>query len=508
MPARIGESRRMTERNSAPAHDRLDALEDREFAQRVAWLHGIFSPRAAEIVAERDRALLRSRSDVLPAAAPPSGAPAAPVELPGWCRDASALLSVPADSACRVLGAFDSGAPAIMLDLEDSVVDLWPQTSLALANVQAALERRLTCVDPQGGRARRAARFPTFTAVRVRGLQDAQHGIVPDEALPAPLYDLASIVYGVDHARLRHPLCVVIPRAQSVDEAIWWRDVFQALAGSLGLPSGYIRCIVLADSLNVAFSLDAFVGTLRSHCIGIAFGRRGYLASLIRYFNHDPAWILPDLAAIDVRGALFAGARERIVNVAHASGMLALGAATTSLADGALAALAAEKADDARARCDGAFVIHPGHVAATTSAFTTPAPTDCVALQTWSPTLAPPQGPRTRAGSAAAARALLVAQFAMLSGHGAVRVDDELVDRTTQRIHRLMLSQRIRHRQAVTACGGGRARVHDRKFLGELFNEALHERLHALPHNTPLPVYRRYREARIRAESSVAQEDR
>jgi len=48
-----------------------------------------------------------------------------------------------------------------------------------------------------------------------------------DEPTPASLFDVARIVYRVDPAELKHPLCFYIPKSESAEEALWWRMYFR-----------------------------------------------------------------------------------------------------------------------------------------------------------------------------------------------------------------------------------------------------------------------------------------
>src|SRR5205814_7798802 len=78
-------------------------------------------------------------------------------------------------------------------------------------------------------RPRLPARFPYTTLfrsvfTRPRGLHLHQAGILAGELLPASLFDTAMVAYQVDFHALKHPLCIYIPKSESSDEALWWRD--------------------------------------------------------------------------------------------------------------------------------------------------------------------------------------------------------------------------------------------------------------------------------------------
>ena len=123
----------------------------------------------------------------------------------------------------------NSGAPGVMLDLEDSMANAWEHLMLGHGNIVAALYGDLYVPRFQArrdgahraerdGRVEPGARPPPFAGRHFRG-----------ETTSASLFDLALLAFTVDSARLKHPLCIYIPKSESADEALWWKDVFDAL---------------------------------------------------------------------------------------------------------------------------------------------------------------------------------------------------------------------------------------------------------------------------------------
>src|SRR5208283_3691681 len=74
------------------------------------------------------------------------------IELPAWCRDQRNQMTGPADDAELVVKMLNSGAPGVMLDLEDSIANTWEHLMLGHENVIAALENTLTYDDAKRGR--------------------------------------------------------------------------------------------------------------------------------------------------------------------------------------------------------------------------------------------------------------------------------------------------------------------------------------------------------------------
>ncbi len=61
------------------------------------------------------------------------------IQLPEWCQDQRNQMTGPADEAELVVKMLNSGAPGVMLDLEDSTVNEWDHQRLGVENILAAL---------------------------------------------------------------------------------------------------------------------------------------------------------------------------------------------------------------------------------------------------------------------------------------------------------------------------------------------------------------------------------
>src|SRR5206468_1719871 len=114
----------------------------------------------------------------------------------------------------------------VMLDLEDSMANTWDHLMLGHENVVSALYGELTYEDAKRGGTVGIKESPTVEWNRVRGLHLSQAGVLQDEVTSASLFDLALLVFRLDYARLKHPLCIYIAKSESADEALWWKDAF------------------------------------------------------------------------------------------------------------------------------------------------------------------------------------------------------------------------------------------------------------------------------------------
>src|SRR5919107_5476103 len=118
-------------------------------------------PLHAELTA-RQQALVRKRATVLEVAQRgekpnylrPSEATTGDwtIPLPAWCADQRNQMTGPADDAELVVKMLNSGAPGVMLDLEDSMANYWPNLRLGIDNILAALQGELTYVDAKRNR--------------------------------------------------------------------------------------------------------------------------------------------------------------------------------------------------------------------------------------------------------------------------------------------------------------------------------------------------------------------
>src|SRR6266516_935397 len=222
--------------NSAPAgFDPARDLPPRLF-DLLSSLHREFTPRQQQLVARRQEVLAAAHRARLPDYLPPSPATTGgwKVELPDWCRDQRNQMTGPADDADLVVKMLNSGAPGVMLDLEDSMANQWEHQRIGVENVLQALRGTLTYFDKKRDKLVGIEPKPTVIWIRPRGLHIQQGGIFGEEMTSASLFDVASIVYRVDPAELKHPLAFYIPKSESAEEAIWWSDLFDAIEKAKG----------------------------------------------------------------------------------------------------------------------------------------------------------------------------------------------------------------------------------------------------------------------------------
>src|SRR5262245_50507661 len=127
--------------NSAPPGFQPEGRRPAGFWAFYAPLHRWFAPRQQALAAARLTALAAAHHGTLPDHLPPSEATSGGwhITLPAWCQDQRNQMTGPADDADLVVKMLNSGAPGVMLDLEDSMANAWPNLMLGIRNIQSAL---------------------------------------------------------------------------------------------------------------------------------------------------------------------------------------------------------------------------------------------------------------------------------------------------------------------------------------------------------------------------------
>ena len=489
--------------NAAPAGFSINTDLPPGFGAFYRPLHDAFSPRQRELIAKRRAVLEASQHGRKPGYLAPSAAQGDwKIELPAWAADQRNQMTGPADDHELVVKLMNSGSPAVMIDLEDSMANTFDRILLGIDNAVAAYYGTLTYVDhKRGGKTVAIKPSSTVLWTRVRGLHLSQAGIYA-EPTSASLFDLALLVYKLDVAQLKHPLAIYISKSESAEEALWWRDVFQAVARSKGLDPYAIKAMALVEAFPFAYEIEEFAYNLRDHILGLNLGRWDYMASLIDFNLEDPNWVLPDRNTIPFDVGFFQSLRERIPEVSHKHGILAVGGMTALFPDRsnpelnarALAVLEQDKKNEADCLFDGAWTGHPDQNAIAVAQF--PAPNQGFKRKPGAnatPDLLPSiagVGTKTEAGTRAAVRTVIRYRHGYLSGLGASLLDGYMEDLATDRIYRLMIAQRIRHG------------MHTAAQVTRFFDEELAKLLAEPPNQDPEQAAR-FREARRESEEMI-----
>jgi malate synthase len=473
--------------SAAPDFDATRDLPE-GFIEFLVPLHAALTSRQRSLIVRRDCALADAQAGKLPNYLPPSVATTNSwrIELPEWCADQRNQMTGPADEAELVVKMLNSGAPGVMLDLEDSTANTWEHNQRGIKNILEALFGRLTYFDLKRDLTVAIKPSPTVIFTRPRGLHLHQAGVLPGELLPASLFDVAMVAYQVDFDSLKHPLCFYIPKSECADEALWWRDLFQLVARAKGWPSTAIKCMALVESHPLAFQMEEFAWNLRDHILGLNLGRWDYMASLIHFNLENPEWLLPDRNTIPHNVGFFQNLRNLMPEICHKHGMLAIGGMTAlypsredaELNARALKVLAEDKKNESLSLMDGAWTGHPDQNEIAVSQFPVPNQLQVrPAIVHTRPDLRPLPtgvGKRTLAGTRAAIRTVIRYRNGVLNGKGASLLDGYMEDLATDRIYRLMIAQRMMHSDSIEILDEAGAPIrHTPELIQRLFDEEL-----------------------------------
>jgi malate synthase len=481
-------------------------------------LHEALTPRQRLLVAKRNETLRAAHAGTLPNYLPASAATteAWRIALPAWCADQRNQMTGPADDADLVVKMLNSGAPGVMLDLEDSTANTWEHVIRGIVNVLAALHGSLTYEDRK--RQKTVGINPSTAAIftRPRGLHLHQGAIFKDELVPASLFDVAMVAYEVDFAKLKHPLAFYIPKSESAEEALWWRDLFQMVAAERGWAPDAIKCMALVEAHPTAYQMEEFAWNLRKHIVGLNLGRWDYMASLVHFNLENPEWVLPDRNTIPHDVAFFQNLRNLMPEICHKHGLLAIGGMTAlypsredaELNARALAILAQDKKNEANSLMDGAWTGHPDQNEIAVSQF--PAPNQLGARPANAethPDLRPAPkgvGKRTLAGTRAAIRTVIRYRNGVLNGRGASLLDGYMEDLATDRIYRLMIAQRMKHSSVVEIQDDtGRRVEHTSALVKTLFDEELQKLVEGFGGGKDVGSVESLRQARELSENMI-----
>ena len=278
--------------------------------------------------------------------------------------------------------------------------------------------------------------------------------------MSASLFDVARIAFQVDPRELKHPLCILhseigIGGRSAVVARSVPGDRRSARAGR----TNYIKCMALVESHPLAFQMEEFLYNLRDHILGLNLGRWDYMASLIHFNLDDPDWVLPDRNTIPHDVPFFQNLRKLMPEICHKRGMLAIGGMTAlypsredaELNARALDVLEKDKKNEADCLMDGAWTGHPDQNAdrgrrSSLLRINCSAPAaNASAIPICGRSLEA-SARRTVAGTRAAVRTVIRYRHGVLNGRGASLLDGYMEDLATDRIYRLMIAQRVRHR--------------------------------------------------------------
>ncbi|MDZ7643533.1 MAG: hypothetical protein U5K76_04435 [Woeseiaceae bacterium] len=274
-----------------------------------------FGPRVAELLAARER----RRQRVAAGEFPEFDRSSRPAIAPGWhgrepLPDRRVTIHA-APQAGPLGAALASEADAVLVSLEDALSS--PAGALAgLLAVREALATGATGEQPP-------------LVLEPRALDRLEPGLaVGGHPVPAALVDAGLYLY-------HHPAGTAylrLSRLESVDEALWWRDVLRH-AAEHGAASA-VDVTLGIDSVPGVFAAEDMLHALRDHVSAFAAGRPAYLRSVISTFRRYPQFILPDRAELTMARHFLRSWGLMQVRTAHRRNVSALAPVSLRITDG------------------------------------------------------------------------------------------------------------------------------------------------------------------------------
>jgi malate synthase len=364
-----------------------------------------------------------------------------------------------------MINALNSGARVFMADFEDALSPPWTNVIAGQVNCIEAVRRTLEYTSPEGKRYRLGERLATLV-VRPRGWHlDEKHVLLDGKAISASLFDFGLYFFHNASqlmARGSAPY-FYLPKLEGHTEARLWNEVFDLAQDALGIPRGTVRATVLIETILAAYEMDEILYELRDHAAGLNAGRWDYLFSIIKNFNDRPDFLLPDRSQLTMTIPFMRAYTELLVKTCHRRGAHAIGGMAAFIPSRrdpevneiALAKVREDKAREARAGYDGAWVAHPDLVPVVEEVFGAVLKDgphqkgrqrdDVHVRSEQLLDVRVPDGRVTEAGLRNNISVALQYLAAWLAGSGAVAINNLMEDAATAEIARSQLWQWIRH---------------------------------------------------------------
>ncbi len=294
---------------------------------------------------------------------------------PADIQDRRVEITGPAE-AKMTINALNSGAKVFMADFEDSLSPTWENIQQGQETLFQAVRKSLSFVSPQGKTY--ALRNQTAVLmVRPRGLHLTE---AHSACVSASLFDFGTFLFHNAKELLANGSgpYFYLPKLESYEEALFWRDVFRFAENYLELPSGSIKVTVLIETITAAFQMEEILFALKDYIVGLNAGRWDYIFSLIKKFHFDESFILPDRAQVTMAVPFMRAYSDLLVKTCHKRGAHAMGgmaAFIPSRKDAgingiALAKVREDKLREASSGFDGTWVAHPDLVPIADEIFT------------------------------------------------------------------------------------------------------------------------------------------
>jgi malate synthase len=446
-----------------------------EFTTRI---HGLRSTRLELLKAAHERGIMPTHLPLSAANTEDWQVPPVPQDL----REPGIEISGPASITHMFINALNPGpegarAEGDLDDDEDAARHCLSDTVKATWNRLKAVRRTLTFSDPERARTYQVApgELPFFMH-RERGLHlDEPEVTIDGVPIPASTLGTALTLFyvGREQAARGQGIYFYLPKLESVEEAVLYRDLFDASRAQLHfLRDAVIKAIPLIESLPAAYQMEEMLYALGPYAAGLNAARWDFKASIFEYAMTDPHAVWPDRFGVDIKTTPFlANIFRRLVAICLKHGAVPIGGMATPLPNPdpevnrlAAEAVRADKVWEAQQGFIRGWVAHIFHMKTAADPFKE------IAASGWKPSpdmanpdnypieINVPEGPITIEGTRRNIRMVIEYVEGWLNGRGAKGIDSLagkpglhpalMEDLATGRMSVAQIAQRIRHRAA------------------------------------------------------------
>ncbi len=457
----------------------------------VALLQREFGARRKELLAARVKVRERLEAgefpDFFPETAEIRNSEWKVAPIPEDLADRRVEITGPVDRK-MVINALNSGANVFMADFEDANTPSWENQISGQINLRDAIDRVVTYIAPETGKAYKLNDKVATLFVRPRGwhLPEA-HVLVDGEVMSGSLFDFGLYFFHNAKRLVNRGLgpYFYLPKLEHYLEARLWNDVFVKAQAELGVPNGTIRATVLIETILASFQMDEILWELRDHSAGLNCGRWDYIFSFIKKFSRNPKFVMPDRSLVTMDRHFLNSYVKLLIKTCHRRGIHAMGGMAAYIPvksdavnnEAAIGKVRADKLREVKAGHDGTWVAHPGLVEVAKAIFDEfmPQPNQIDVIPdvtiTAQDLLTVPDGAITEKGFRHNLNVGILYLESWLRGTGCVPLYNLMEDAATAEISRSQVWQWLHH-QATLSDG--------RRVTRELFKQILTEEVDAI----------------------------
>lgn len=271
-----------------------------------------------------------------------------------------------------IINALNSGADVYMADFEDANTPMWESIIQGQANLCDAVDGTIS-VRSAEGKEYTLQEPQALLFVRPRGWHlHERHFLINQTEMSGSLFDFGLFFFHNAKKLMtkgKGPF-FYLPKLESHHEAKLWNDVFVFAQRELGIPQGSIRATVLIETILAAFEMEEILYHLKDHSAGLNAGRWDYIFSIIKKFQADQTFLLPDRSQITMTVPFMRAYTELLVHTCHRRGAHAMGGMAAfvpnkkdpEINEKALTKVREDKLREVNEGFDGTWVAHPGLV--------------------------------------------------------------------------------------------------------------------------------------------------